>query len=79
MRAKFPVTGQPEVADATNEELVGAAGFEPATSCTPSKRASRATLRPEPGREVYRRGFGFQSETADRWDTQKLRRAAGVF
>src|ERR1043166_5297644 len=27
--------------------MVGAAGFEPATSCTPSKRASRATLRPD--------------------------------
>ena len=28
--------------------MVGAARFELATSCTPSKRASQATLRPEP-------------------------------
>jgi hypothetical protein len=30
------------------EKMVGAARFELATSCTPSKRASQATLRPEP-------------------------------
>ncbi len=27
--------------------MVGPAGFEPATSCTPSKRASQAALRPD--------------------------------
>src|SRR6476646_3424913 len=33
-------------------KMVGAARFELATSCTPSKRASRATLRPEPFRRI---------------------------
>src|SRR5690349_20123405 len=32
--------------------MVGAARFELATSCTPSKRASQATLRPEPFRRI---------------------------
>ncbi len=35
-------------------EMVGAARFELATSCTPSKRASRATLRPGPFRRLPR-------------------------
>src|ERR1700676_1060015 len=34
-----------------NVPNVGATGFEPATSCTPSKRASLAAPRPELGRE----------------------------
>jgi hypothetical protein len=32
--------------------MVGAARFELATSCTPSKRASQATLRPDPNPRV---------------------------
>src|SRR3954464_14057521 len=35
-------------------EMVGAARFELATSCTPSKRASQATLRPDPSRLCLR-------------------------
>ena len=31
--------------------MVGATGFEPATSCTPCKRAIQAAPRPEPKRE----------------------------
>ena len=33
---------------------VGARGFEPPTSCTPCKRASRAAPRPEWQAELYR-------------------------
>jgi hypothetical protein len=32
----------------SKEEMVGAERFELSTSCTPSKRASQATLRPDP-------------------------------
>ena len=32
---------------------VGPAGFEPTTSCTPSKRASQAALRPEPSTPAF--------------------------
>ncbi len=32
---------------AAESQMVGPAGFEPATSCTPSKRASQAALRPD--------------------------------
>ncbi len=35
--------------DGPKEKLVGAAGFEPATSCSQSRRASQAALRPDPG------------------------------
>ena len=33
--------------------LVGARGFEPPTSCTPCKRASRTAPRPEQRQELY--------------------------
>ena len=43
--------------------MVGAGRFELPTSCTPSKRASRATLRPEPLEDtVYRDRARFQSD-----------------
>ena len=35
-------------AEPVNRKMVGAERFELSTSCTPSKRASQATLRPEP-------------------------------
>src|ERR1051325_2738422 len=38
----------------SRRKMVGAARFELATSCTPSKRASRATLRPDRNRNQAR-------------------------
>ena len=32
--------------------MVGAAGFEPATSCSQGRRANQAALRPEPFRKI---------------------------
>ena len=34
--------------------IVGVAGFEPATSCSQSRRASRATLYPDFGLQMYK-------------------------
>src|ERR1041384_3671436 len=45
--------GKQEVSK-SRRKMVGAARFELATSCTPSKRASRATLRPDRNRNQAR-------------------------
>ena len=43
-----PDKEKPSVTSSVTEgQLVGPAGFEPTTSCTPSKRASQAALRPD--------------------------------
>ena len=42
-------------------DVIGAPGFEPGTSCTPSKRASQAALRP-----VAAGGFYTESSQAQR-------------
>lgn len=45
----YSVNGKPPLTTAViSGGKVGPAGFEPTTSCTPSKRASQAALRPEP-------------------------------
>ena len=48
-RAKPPSTNRPSRRKATRRErMVGAAGFEPAAFCTPSKRATRLRYAPRP-------------------------------
>ena len=43
------------------EPYVGPGGFEPPTSCTPSKRASQAALRPETEWRLKSKHFGLKS------------------
>jgi hypothetical protein len=49
----------------SNQFMVGLAGFEPAASCTQSRRASQAALQPVPGHECSGRprrdGHGYPS------------------
>ncbi len=50
------VNEKPSVTSAVTEgHSVGPAGFEPTTSCTPSKRASQAALRPETAKPTRNR------------------------
>ena len=50
--------------------MVGAARFELATSCTPSKRASRATLRPD----RFARSEASGRKLASQWNKTQQRR-----
>ena len=48
MRVRYQAAPHPESAMmATCFKIVGVAGFEPATSCSQSRRDDRATLHPE--------------------------------
>ena len=47
MRVRYQAAPHPELAKkATGIIIVGVAGFEPATSCSQSRRDNRATLHP---------------------------------
>ena len=54
-------------------KLVGPPGFEPGTSCTPSKRASQAAPRPE--RLSVPHPFPAAAEVSRSWYAQQLKKS----
>src|SRR5947209_13407976 len=61
--------GRPKMARNLLRNLVGPPGFEPGTSCTPSKRASQAAPRPE---GLYSTAVTRGSAKATREETNRL-------